>query len=306
MPVKHKYSKECLEADLKIEIIDELLYSFMMNEEQVEMIEDILLQATTSSESKINMIEEILPPEAVIQITDVLNKKLRDILTETQTIKFSDLNELKVTLNCIFDKKLEKILLEQQIEPFGNLNELKMNLNNYVDKTLESMMVEETPKKFPNLTEFNEKLAETKKYIEFFNKCAERTTAPDSIFDLKVYFRELFLDKNLGEKMRKSITVMKEYFDNLEKRKTVVNFQNTEEYMFIRAKITRGNYRERDLLEEGTLLYSIQKILAEKLYPIFFSFDYNTIMYDLHNIFCKLSELLECGFQNLIEFTKNS
>lgn len=117
--------------------------------------------------------------------------------------------------------------------------------------------------------EFNDKFEKTKKAIAILQNNGVNVSDINDLYDLKVYFREIYIS-NCKYKSKAS-TIIRKMTD-----KSVTDFENTSDYMFIREKISRGCFRELFPLS----LYDIKVELQQKLYKILLkvmlSYDYQT------------------------------
>ena len=143
---------------------------------------------------------------------------------------------------------------------------------------------------------FSEKLFKTKKIMKLFNKYDELSISEDSICDLKVFYRELYVDKTQLKKLNQAMTIIENYIyenDFYIEQDKYANFKTSREYRFLLLKIGRGFARESERLKEIATVNKIQKCVAEILLKIFFSFDYDTILSDLHLVTKILCDILK-------------
>jgi hypothetical protein len=132
---------------------------------------------------------------------------------------------------------------------------------------------------------FETKLNETKQMIGLFKKYGGLSVNEDSIVDLKVFYREIFVDDTQLDKLNQAMSIARSYIfrnqSDMEQDK-YVHFDKTREYRFLLLKIGRGFIREAGILNEANLINMIQYCTIEILLDIFHSFDYDIILSDLH------------------------
>lgn len=135
------------------------------------------------------------------------------------------------------------------------------------------------------------KLQQTQEAIEIFRNYGNRECHPNSLQDIKVYFRELFMSKE-GYRGRQAMSIMRDYLDQI-KQYDVKAFDNAAHYMFIREKISRGYFREKGKLELYILKAKFQEKLDETLLKLYQFYDYEWMidfLHGLNNEFLKLAQ----------------
>ncbi len=111
------------------------------------------------------------------------------------------------------------------------------------------------------VNQYNEKLIETKRAINIFKKYGGRNVDEKNVQDLKVFFREIYMNDNkYTKRSKKAMTIMREYYSQLDSKNIEVEvFEKNLDYIFIREKINRGFFRENDLISAYVLKNKIQK-----------------------------------------------
>lgn len=135
------------------------------------------------------------------------------------------------------------------------------------------------------------KLQQTQETIEIFRVYGKRECSPNSLQDIKVYFRELFISKE-GYRGRQAMSIMRDYLDQI-KRYDVRPFDNEAHYMFIREKISRGYFREKGKLELYILKAKFQEKLGRTLLKLYQFYDYERMVDFLHGLNYELLKLTQ-------------
>lgn len=132
--------------------------------------------------------------------------------------------------------------------------------------------------------EFNDKLENAKEFIEVFSKYGGRNVNIDSIMDLKVYFREIYMSKS-KYKVRAN-TIARKYLEAYRLKGEVDSFKQESEYMFFREKISRGYFRETGFLPLYNKKNNLQKKLYDVILIMFLTYDYEKTMNLLYEFTC--------------------
>lgn len=139
-----------------------------------------------------------------------------------------------------------------------------------------------------NPREYQRKLEEACEIIDIFSRYGGRDINPYNTQDVKVHFRELFISNSRYK--RKAMTIAREYLKTCIENQCVEDFEKKSEYIFLREKITRGYFREKNTL----FLYHMKNEIQEKFYDImiriFLLYDYNFSMAIIHDVNRKLLE----------------
>lgn len=132
--------------------------------------------------------------------------------------------------------------------------------------------------------DFNKKLEETKEIIRIFNTYGFRNCNELSKKDLKVYFREIYLDNSkYSIKAKKSISIVREYLELFKLKKVnMKEILNLKEYIFLREKISRGYFREDGCTQEYKLKYKVHI----NFYKIYFNM---YLLFDDHELYIRKS-----------------
>jgi hypothetical protein len=109
--------------------------------------------------------------------------------------------------------------------------------------------------------QYNEKLEESKRAINIFKKYGGRNVDEKNVQDLKVFFREIYMNDNkYTQRSKKAMAIMRDYYAQLDSKNIEVKvFEKNLDYIFIREKINRGFFRENDLIFAYKLKNKIQK-----------------------------------------------
>lgn len=133
-----------------------------------------------------------------------------------------------------------------------------------------------------NPREYQRKLEEACEIIEIFRLYGGRDINPYNTQDVKVHFRELFISKSKYK--RKAMTIARQYLEACKKNQCIKDFEKKSEYIFLREKVTRGYFREKNTLS----LYHMKNEMQEKFYDvmisIFLLYDYEYSMAIIHDI----------------------
>ncbi|OAA87811.1 hypothetical protein [Clostridium ljungdahlii] len=274
----------------------------------------------------------------IITNKEILNKN--DIIDELLTLQNNMVERLKEVekeninkySKMQFNKEDEKLIFDYAIERFDIFvmwMEESSYCTEYVDilKNLEKEMKEnqdmfrpikkefETTKhmriadsdKLKNIIcegqkvyQYKQKLEETKKAINIFKKYGGRNIDEKNVRDLKVFFREIYMNDNkYSKRSKKAIGIMRDYYAQLDSKKIEVEvFEKNLDYIFIREKINRGFFRENDLSYVYILKNEIQKNAINLFLELYKLYDetlilewcnrLNSILFN--NLICLLNE----------------
>jgi len=144
--------------------------------------------------------------------------------------------------------------------------------------------------------DFRSKMCITREFIEIMSNYGGRSCYPNCVQDLKVYYREIFISK-LCYKRKQASTIVQDYIDAC-KQMGYQSFENDRQghYMFVREKVTRGYFREKNILDCYFTKADFQKALYDALLSVYLLYDYRSIIdliYTINQIaICKLSEVM--------------
>lgn len=173
-------------------------------------------------------------------------------------------------------KELEK---EQCQEPkfFANPQVLyKVKKGDIVSKDKERYIITEDTK----VDDYADKLKKTKEIIKVFSQYGMRIADINSVFDVKVYFREIYLSNSKYKRQAK--TIVRKYLEEYQNKKDngydmqeiVKSFEKESEYQFLREKISRGYFRETCDIRLYSEKNKLQKSLYEVLLSILLTYNY--------------------------------
>ncbi len=132
--------------------------------------------------------------------------------------------------------------------------------------------------------EFKGKFENTQKAIEILQNNGVKASDINDLYDIKVYFRELYIS-NSKYKTKASTIIRKMTENNIEE------FEKTSEYMFLREKITRGCFRELFPLELYHLKIDIQKHIYIILMKVMLCYDYQASLSFLNKLITDMTPL---------------
>ncbi|UWD49685.1 hypothetical protein NYR90_05470 [Clostridioides difficile] len=123
-----------------------------------------------------------------------------------------------------------------------------------------------------NVDGYNQKLEESKEVIDSFSLFGGRKVSRLDLFDLKVYFRELFVSDSKYKKQAR--TIVRQYLKRYRETNDIKSFRKESEYMFIREKISRGCFRETGNLDLYNKKNIIQKNVYQLILLMYLTYDY--------------------------------
>ena len=114
----------------------------------------------------------------------------------------------------------------------------------------------------PNI---DNKIAIARKLINVMQKYGGRYCVDLSLQDIKVYFREIFMSKETYHR-QKTKKIVEDYLAHVDEFKEknlpgLPDFQRQSQYIFLREKISRGYFSEKNLSEA----YAAKVLLTEKI-----------------------------------------
>lgn len=153
-----------------------------------------------------------------------------------------------------------------------------------------------------HVDEYAAKLKYTKEIIEVFSQYAGKKADVDSVFDLKVYFREIYLSDSKYKRQAK--TIVRKYLEEYKVKKDngcnieeiVKSFEKESEYMFLREKINRGYFRETCDIRLYIEKNKLQNSLYEVLLNILLTYDYAVSIELLQSL---VKELIPICFKDI-------
>lgn len=103
-----------------------------------------------------------------------------------------------------------------------------------------------------NVPNYKKKIGITRDFINVMKQYGGRNNVASSLQDIKVYFREIFMSKETYHRQKTS-KIVKDYITQINSIKDNTNgcifpeFQKKSQYIFVREKINRGFFREKNL-----------------------------------------------------------
>ena len=103
-----------------------------------------------------------------------------------------------------------------------------------------------------NVPNYKKKIGITRDFINVMKQYGGRNNVASSLQDIKVYFREIFMSKETYHRQKTS-KIVKDYLTQINSIKDNTNgcifpeFQKKSQYIFVREKINRGFFREKNL-----------------------------------------------------------
>ena len=101
-----------------------------------------------------------------------------------------------------------------------------------------------------NVPNFKKKLDTEREFINVLGEYGSRNCYDTCLQDIKVYFREIYMSKQTYHR-QKAAKIVENYLEQVSQRKDndltgLPDFQKESQYIFIREKITRGYFREKN------------------------------------------------------------
>lgn len=155
--------------------------------------------------------------------------------------------------------------------------------------------------------EYADKLKKTKEIITVFSQYGMRTADIDSVFDIKVYFREIYLSDSKYKRQAK--TIVRKYLKKCQNKKDIgysmeeiiKSFEKQSEYQFLREKINRGYFRETCDMRLYSEKNKLQKSLYEVLLDILLTYNYAVSIDLLEQLINHLIPICFKGIDDLLE-----
>lgn len=135
--------------------------------------------------------------------------------------------------------------------------------------------------------DYNIKLGITRRFIDIMGQYGGRQCFSNCPQDLKTYYREIFMSK-VKYKGKQASTIVQEYLDKIETSGEIEPFDKKSHYMFVREKISRGYFREKNNLDMYFLKADIEKALYNLLVKLYLFYDFSDIL----RFICKVNREL--------------
>lgn len=123
---------------------------------------------------------------------------------------------------------------------------------------------------------YKDKLETVKTFIDIMADYGGRQCHSLCLQDLKVYYREIFVSKS-SYRRRRASRIVKEYIDQValakKERQSIPEFNKQSQYMFVREKINRGYFREKELSKEYIGKIVFEKKLYDLLLKLYLFYD---------------------------------
>lgn len=150
----------------------------------------------------------------------------------------------------------------------------KIPCNPY-DKPFKNIITEGKPPK-----NYSTEMAKTLDFINIFSTKYQRNST-SFLQDIKVYYRELFMSKQICDsdsKGRQARKIVNNLLDNPH-----YNFKSDDEHTFIREKLNRGYFRETTSLKLYYLKCDIEAELMLRLNKPYLYYNYSQSLYELQS-----------------------
>ena len=131
--------------------------------------------------------------------------------------------------------------------------------------------------------DYNIKLGTTRKFIRVMHDYGGRQCFSNCPQDLKTYYRELFMSK-VKYKGKQASTIVQEYLTKIETSGEIEPFDKKSHYIFVREKISRGYFREKNNLDMYFLKADIEKALYNLLVKLYLFYDFSTILEFIYEV----------------------
>lgn len=119
---------------------------------------------------------------------------------------------------------------------------------------------------------FKDKLKTVREFVDIMRACGGRHCFSNCPQDLKVYYREVFISKQIY-KRRQASTIVKDYLKSV-KQNGMKPFDKESHYMFVMEKISRGYFREKDMLDIYLWKIDLQQALYGLLLKVYLFYDF--------------------------------
>lgn len=123
---------------------------------------------------------------------------------------------------------------------------------------------------------YKDKLETVRTFIDIMADYGGRQCHSLCLQDLKVYYREIFVSKS-SYRRRRASRIVKEYIDQValakKERQSIPEFNKQSQYMFVREKINRGYFREKELSKEYIGKIVFEKKLYDLLLKLYLFYD---------------------------------
>lgn len=149
------------------------------------------------------------------------------------------------------------------------------------------------------IDEYGNKLNKTKETIELFARYGGRIANPESLLDIKVYFREIYLSNSKYK--RKASTIIRKFLKEFKESGKADSYEKASEYLFLREKISRGYYRETSSLKLYNLKNKLQKKLYHVLMDTMLCYDFLTTLKYAEQLFEEITPLCFSGIDDIFE-----
>ncbi|GBG05911.1 hypothetical protein PAT3040_00396 [Paenibacillus agaridevorans] len=150
-------------------------------------------------------------------------------------------------------------------------------VNDYEIDQAASLITEGKP-----VYDYPNKLKETREIIRLFNEYGGRECYPNSLQDIKVYFREFFMSK-VGYRGKNAMSIIRDYVEEI-KCNDVKPFVDKAHYLFVREKISRGYFREKGKLDLYIQKAKVHQKLDNTVLKLYQFYDYEWMMDFLYEL----------------------
>lgn len=145
--------------------------------------------------------------------------------------------------------------------------------------------------------DYEKKIKETREIINIMQIHGQRNCSPNCLQDIKVYFREIYLSKS-KYKEKQTMAIIRDYLEMI-KYENMQAFEKKAHYMFFREKISRGYFREKNLLDLYIKKIEVHNKIYNLLLKNYLFYDFSDSVESINSI----NEELITTFQyNLREF----
>lgn len=164
------------------------------------------------------------------------------------------------TYSIVLESEKEELILAQETQFFGKAENIRLT-----DEQIESDLYKTIFSEGIRVPNIDNKIAIARKLINVMQKYGGRYCVDSSLQDIKVYFREIFMSKETYHR-QKTKKIVEDYLAHVDEFKEknlpgLPDFQRQSQYIFLREKISRGYFREKNLSEA----YAAKVLLTEKI-----------------------------------------
>lgn len=131
--------------------------------------------------------------------------------------------------------------------------------------------------------DYNTKLGITRRFIDVMGKYGGRHCFSNCPQDLKTYYREIFMSR-VKYKGKQASTIVQEYLSKIEDSGEIEPFDKKGHEMFVREKISRGYFREKNILDIYFIKADIEKALYSLLVKLYLFYNFSDTLEFIYSV----------------------